>query len=196
MGNRTLAAVAIALSALACGGGNPAAPQPTPAPTPTPTPTPIPGPSMADPNSPIYCVPPPPPLYTFRVKVHADVGYRKVLDSRVLVGKDAAFCGYWGYGGDICVVRDENDPMAVTCGNAVAGLATDTRRYGPRWYVADQPPMVTGSFGRPCRPISDTSNDPGCRNHPDNQFMLYAYGPGYFTACGATGGCATLTIKE
>jgi hypothetical protein len=151
---------------------------------------------MTDPKSPIYCVPTPPPLYTFRVKVHADVGYRKILDSRVLVGRDAAYCGSLGYGGSICVVRDENDSMAVTCGNAVAGKALDTRRYGPTWYVAAQRPDATGSFGSLCRPTTDASNDAGCRNHPDNQFMLYAYGPGFFTACGETGGCATLEIKE
>lgn len=186
-------AIAVVVAS-ACGGSNPAAPQPSPTPTPKPTPTP--GPSMTDPSSPIYCVPSPPPLYSFRVKVHADVGYRKILDSRVLVGKDADFCGAMGYGGSICVVRDENDPMAVTCGNAVAGMSLDTRRYGPTWYFADRAPLETGSFGNLCRPISDNSDQLGCRNHPDNQFMLYAYGAGYFTACGATGGCATLTIKE
>jgi hypothetical protein len=197
MQNRVLMALVLVTS-VACGGSNGSGPTvlPTPTPTPTPAPTPTPGPSMTDPHSPIYCVPPPPPLYTFRVKIHANMGYRKVLDSRVLVGRDANYCGSMGYGGDICVVRDEMDPQAVTCGNAAAGKAKDTGRYGPTWYVASRPPGETGSFGELCRPVSDDSNAAGCRNHPDNQFMLFAFGPGIYTACGETGGCASLVITE
>jgi hypothetical protein len=195
MRNR-LSLALVLLGVAGCGGGNSAGPNPLPTITPTPAPTPTPGPSMTDPSSPIYCVPPPPPLYTFRVKVHADVGFRKILDSRALVGRDAAFCQGMGYGGDICVVRDENDPQAVTCNNAVAGKAVDTGRYGPTWYVSDQLPQATGSFGRLCRPVGDSSDLPGCTNHTDNQFLLFAYGPGVYTACGENGHCASLKITE
>jgi hypothetical protein len=151
---------------------------------------------MTDPNSPVYCVPSPPPLYSFRIKVFADVGYRKLLDSTPLVGKNAAYCTSLGLAGEICVVRTEGDPLAVTCGNAVVGRAQDTGRYGPTWYWGDKHPKVTGSFGKLCRPPSDTSDDLGCRNHDSNQFMLWAYGPGYFTACAENGACHTFAVAE
>jgi hypothetical protein len=164
-----------ALFSISCGGQspatipNPAGPAPTPTPTPVPVPTPTPTPSE------IACgKPTPPPLHTFRVKVHSDMGYKKILDSRVLVGRDAAYCASLGYPGDICVVRDENAPDAITCGNLVAGLSSQTGRYGPNWYWN----------GEPCRPVGEGGDDPGCRQHPTNQFMVFAFGPGTFTACG------------
>ncbi len=121
--NQVLVVVAAAMMLASC-GGSPVGPTPSP----TPTPTPFRRqhrhrrPSTTDPNSPVYCVPSPPPLYTFRIKVFADIGYRKLLDSTPQV-KDKAYCAAVGLPGDICVVRTEGDPMAVTCGNAVAGIA-------------------------------------------------------------------------
>lgn len=194
--NRVLAVVAVAVTVASCGGG-PAGPTPTPTatPTPAPTPTPTPAPSTTDPNSPVYCVPSPPPLYSFRIKVFNDMGYRKLLDSTAQV-KDKAYCAAVGLPGDICVTRTEDDPMAVTCGNAVAGIAKDTGRYGPTWYKADKHPKDTGSFGQLCRPASDTTDSVGCRNHETNQFLVWAYGPGYYTGCGANGACHTLQVEE
>jgi hypothetical protein len=151
---------------------------PTPTPLPTPTPTP----------AAIACgKPTPPPLYGFRVKVHSDLGYKKVLDSRVLVGRDTAYCTSLGYPGDICVVRDENAPDAVTCGNLVTGLASQTDRYGPNWYFNDEP----------CRAAGEGGDAPGCKQHPTNQFMVFAFGPGTYSACGDDDRiCHGVTITE
>jgi len=160
--------------ATGCGGPNPATTPttpaaPTPAATPTPAPTPTPTPSATACSNPS-----PPPLYTFRVKIHLDQGYKKVIDSRVMVGRDEAYCASLGYPGEICVVRNEEAVDAVTCNNFVAGMASQTGRYGPNWYWNDQP----------CRPIGEGGDAPGCKQHPTNQFMVFAFGPGIYSACG------------
>ena len=157
---------------------------PTVSPTPVPTPTPTPTPANLLPET--YCVPAPPPLHNIRVKVHADFGYRKILDSRALVGIDASYCASVGYPGDICVVRNEDDPQAVTCNNLVMGKAKDTGRYGPTWTWN----------GQACRPADVGGNEPGCRNNEENQFVAYAYGPGDYLACGENGVCNGITIEE
>jgi hypothetical protein len=159
-----------------CGGPNPSTtPNPVSSTTPTPAPTPIPVPTPTPTPAEIACNnPSPPPLHTFRVKVHSDLGYKKILDSRVMVGYDAAYCATLGYPGDICVVRDENAPDAVTCNNFVAGKSSQTGRWGPNWYWNDQP----------CRAIGEGGDAPGCKQHPTNQFMLFAFGPGTYAACG------------
>jgi hypothetical protein len=154
-----------------CGGSNPITsvnPIPTPLPTPTPAPTPTPTPAA------IACASPlPPPLYSFRLSVFSDAGYKKVLDSRTMV-RDATYCNGLGYPGNICVVRDENATDAVTCGNLVTGIASQTGRYGPNWYWNDEP----------CRGIGEGDEEPGCRQHPSNQFFVLAFGPGIYSACG------------
>jgi hypothetical protein len=166
-----------------CGGGSaattPTTPQPTPTPLPTPTPTPTPENLLPE----TYCVPAPPPLHNIRVKVGSDQGYKKILDSRALV-ESADWCASIGYPGSICVVKNELDPQAVTCNNLVMGQASDTGRYGPTW----------SWNGQPCRPF-DTGGDPGCRNHETNQFLAYAFGPGFYLACGANGVCNGITIQ-
>jgi len=184
-------AIVISLGLLAaCGGGG--ATDPNPGPTPTPVlPTPTPTPTATPTPAAIACNPPiPPPLYGFRMKVQVDNGFRKVLDSRALVGRDAAYCAALGLGGDICVVRNEEDPQAVSCSNLVVGKAADTGRYGPAWsYV---PPGGFNSVA--CRPASQGGQDPGCRNHDANQYFVFAYGPGTFVACGENGVCHGLEI--
>jgi hypothetical protein len=107
------------------------------------------------------------------VKVGNDQGYKKVLDSRVMV-EGAAYCNALGYPGNICVARDEGAPDAITCGNLLTGIASQTGRYGPNWYWND----------KPCRPAGDTGEDPGCKQHPTNQFFVFAFGPGTYSACG------------
>ena len=153
---------------------------PTPIPVPIATPTPSPANLLAE----TYCVPAPPPLYGVRVKVHSSFGYKKILDSRALVGRDARYCSAIGYPGDICVVKNENDPQAVTCNNLAMGKATDTDRYGPTWSWE----------GQPCRPAGEGGNEPGCRNHESNQFLVYAFGSGSYTACGSNGVCNAIVI--
>ena len=168
-----------------CGGGTSTSPGPNPTPTPVPQPTPTPTPVPANLQPETYCVPPPPPTNSLRVKVHADFGHKKILDSRALVGPNADYCSAIGYPGTVCVVRNENDPQAVTCNNLAVGKAADTGRYGPTWYYND----------KPCRGIDEGGNDPGCRNHESNQFLVYAFGPGNFGACTETGICQGLRIE-
>jgi len=166
-----LGAVIVGILAGCGGGGSVSTPNPVPtvAATPTPAPTPTPTPAA------IACgKPTPPPLYGFRLKVHDDQGFKKILDSRVLVGRDAAYCASLGLPGDICVVRDEHADDAVTCGNLVAGLSSQTGRYGPNWYWND----------KPCRPAGEGEQEPGCKQHPSNQFFALAFGPGTYTSCG------------
>jgi hypothetical protein len=172
---------------LACGGGS-TGPTPNPSPTATPTPiTPTPTPTPAE----IACTPPTPaPLSGWRVKIQVDQGYRKVLDSRALVGPDAAYCAAIGQGGDTCVARNENDPQAITCQNLVVGQASDSRRYGPTWYWV--PPGATQR--QPCRPSTEANQDPGCKNHQDNQYFVITYGPGTFSPCGANGVCGGFVV--
>lgn len=168
----------------ACSSGSSGTPSgPTVNPTPIPTPTPTPTPANLLPDT--YCVPAPPPLHNLRVKVHADYGYRKILDSRALV-QGTEWCASIGYPGDICVVRNEDDPQAVTCNNLVMGKAKDTGRYGPTW----------SWNGHPCRPSSPADNLEGCRLSEENQFLVYAYGPGNYLACGENGVCNGITITE
>jgi hypothetical protein len=172
---KNLSSVLLAFSLAGC-GGDPAtapdpAPTPTPAPAPTPTPVPTPTPENLDKDT--YCVPNPPPFSSMRVKIHNDLGWKKVLDARALVGPDAAYCSSIGQPGSVCVVRNEDDPQSVTCNNLVVGRAEDTDRYGPTWFFND----------RKCRGIGEGDNDPGCRNHEDNQFLVYAFGPGVYAAC-------------
>jgi hypothetical protein len=179
-----LLSLALSLLFAACGSSsNPSGPvvNPTPVPTPTPTPTPVADNLQKD----TYCVPNPPPLYKIKLKIQLDFGYKKVLDSRAFVGPDAAYCSSVGLPGSICPVRDENDPMSVTCNNLAMGKASDTGRYGPTWYWN----------GQPCRPISTGGNDPGCRNHVSNQFFIDAFGPGTYLACGANGVCDGYVVQ-
>jgi hypothetical protein len=157
--------------ALTWGCGGSSAPSPTtpagpgaPVATPTPAPTPI-----ATCGSPA-----PPALYSFRLKVQNDQGFKKVLDSKPLVGKDAAFCTSIGQPGDICVVRDEGASDAVGCNYAVVGMASQTGRPGPNWYWND----------KPCRGANQGGDEPGCRHHPTDQFLVFAFGPGTYSACG------------
>jgi hypothetical protein len=162
-------AVAVAACLWACGGGSTGSPNPIGGPTPppaTPTPTPAPVASCGSPA--------PPPLYGFRLKVQNDQGYKKVLDSKPLVGKDAAYCASVGQAGDICVVRDEGAVDADGCNYAVVGIASQTGRPGPNWYWND----------KPCRPANVGGEEPGCRLHPTNQFLVFAFGPGTYSACG------------
>ncbi len=164
-----------------CGGSSPISP--TPNPTPTATATPVPTPTPEPPE--IACTPVPPVIYGFLVKVHDDQGWKQILDSRPQI-RDRAYCNSIGYPGEICVVRDENDPQAVTCANRVTGKAKDTMRYGPTW----------DWNGKPCRAIGEGGDEPGCKNHPTNQFLVFAFGPGDYTACAENNvGCKTYTVE-
>lgn len=168
---RTVSAVVAALSLaalVACGGGGSS--NSTPLPTPTPAPTPAP---TATPTA-LVCNPTPPPLYGIQVKVIFDSGaQRRTLDSRPRVINVDGYCGKAGFGATdkFCWTRVEDDPQAAACDALAVGRAGDTGRWGPTWFYN----------GRPCGAFEQ----PGCSNHPDNQFLVNTRGDGEYAACAA-----------
>jgi hypothetical protein len=163
---------AAALAALVyCGGGSSS---PTGNPTPVPTATPA---ATPTPDSPGLCSPTPPPLYGIHVKIHDDSGFRKILDSRpqVVNSYDASpsYCERAGFGnGPYCFTRTEGgDEQMFACDSMAVGRSVETGRWGPTWYYN----------GKPCEAVGEGTV--GCKNHPDNQFMVIAKGPGTYAAC-------------
>ena len=155
-----------------CGGGS-SSPTSTPTTTPTGTPTSTPTPVS---DSPGLCNPTPPPLYGIHMKIHDDSGFRKILDSRPFVnnaGSNPSYCELAGFlNVPFCFTRTEGgDLQMFACDAMAVGRALDTGRWGPTWYYN----------GKPCDAVGDTT--PGCRNHPDNQFLVIAKGPGEYAAC-------------
>jgi hypothetical protein len=195
-------ALALGLGAGACGGDRvptePAPPLPPEtafvptAPAPQPTPTPLPGtpsdeeayPAVPGGGVSASCgAPAPPPVSRIGVKLHGRQGERSVLDSTPLVGPDAAYCQLIGFtdGRSICPVRPEGHPERQACEAARVGRASDTGRPGPTW----------SANGKRCNgPDGGTS----CGNHPDNQYLVFAYGSGTFRACAASGVCGELVL--
>jgi hypothetical protein len=162
----------------------PTAPAPQPSPTPTPGSEPDPDPVPAIPGgggggSSGSCGPPvPPPVSRINVKLHGTSGDRAVLDSTPIVGPDVEYCRVIGYtdGRAFCPVRVEGHPERQACEAARVGRASDTGRAGPTW----------SADGKRCNgPDGGTS----CLNHPDNQYLVFAYGSGTFRACAASGVC-------
>ena len=102
-------------------------------------------------------------------KIHIRGPNRWTLDSTPLVGPDAEYCRKIGFtdGRSFCPVRTEGAPDRVACEEYAVGHAKDTGRPGPTWY----------RNGELC-----TGND-DCENHPDNQYLLWAYGSGPYKAC-------------
>jgi hypothetical protein len=205
---RLLAAVGLALALPACGGDGgtssergetlpnaasliPTAPAPAPTPTPSPGTTVDPEPWPATPGggsgggseSASCGQPSPPAISRLRVNVHSSNGSRMTLDSTPLVGPDVDYCRLIGYtdGRSFCPVRPEGSPERAACEAALVGVASDTGRIGPTWSVD----------GRRCDGAGDVGS---CENHPDNQFLAYAWGAGTFRACVASGACGDLTL--
>lgn len=148
-----------------CGGGSSPTTNPTPRPPVAATPTPA--PTLA----PLSCDPTPPPLYGVKVNVHINQGYRKTLDSKPQVVNLDGYCQRVGVPGkDFCFTRVEDDPQRADCDRMAMGVADDSQRYGPQWYYE----------GLPCAGGGD---QPGCNNHPDNQFLVIAKGAGVLEAC-------------
>jgi hypothetical protein len=157
----------IVLGPAGCGGGSaPPTASPTAAPTAAPTPTPAP--------TPLACSPTPPPLYGIQVKVFDDSGFRKILDSKPQVINVDDYCQRVGLGGGFfCFTRPEGHPQQAACDAMAVGRALDTGRDGPTWYWNDA--LCT----------SEGETMPGCRNNPNNQFLVIAKGDGKFEACAA-----------
>jgi hypothetical protein len=61
------------------------------------------------------------------------------------------------------------------------GKATDTGRSGPTWYRNGK--LCTGQAG-------------DCENHPNNQYLLWAYGNGYYEACTEDDVCGGVQVDR
>jgi len=160
--------LAVLLPLGACGGSSDS---PTVTPTPVVTPTPAPTSTPVAASCP---APTPPPLRYRAIKVHNDLGYRKVLDTKPLVENVDGYCGKVGLSANarFCETRPEDSPERAGCDYMAVGRAKDTGRYGPTWFYE----------GRPCAAGPD---QPGCTNHESNQFLVVAKGPGEYAACAA-----------
>jgi hypothetical protein len=178
------------LSLAGCGSST----TPTPTPTPTPVPIPSPTPSATPTPSPFgQCVPTPPPLAKYAIKIHVDNGFKKVLDARPIVGPDVNYCAAYSTGGKYCPTAPEGDPRAIPCDILVSGNASDTGRPGPTWTWSDDPSGFPPF--RSCFPVgTDAGGTVGCENHPDNQFLVFARGTGSVLACSANGVCGGFTV--
>jgi len=202
----------LAVALVTCGGGQdqptrpdtlahrnliPDAPLNAPSPSPTPDPTAIlpanPGGGGEDVggggggaaiDSGTCGAPTPPPISRLNVKVLNVQANRNVLDATPLVGPDPAYCAQVGYtdGRLFCPVRPEGHPERSACEALRVGRASDTGRIGPTWTAE----------GRPCQ---GRTGGPSCLNHPDNQFLLFAYGTGTFQACVGRGACGQTTVR-
>ncbi len=152
-----------------CGGDNTTTPTTTTTTVTTTTTTTLPSPGD--------CSPTPPPLYRLRLKIHAGGGgYRRVLDSRPEVVDMNGYClARHGYDANSCFTTREGDPEMFACDKMAVGMATDTGRWGPTW-------GYKVNMGAPAQPCNDNAN-PGCINHPDNQFLVISKGQGAFQAC-------------
>ena len=170
----------------------PSAPAPQPTPTPTPGAVPDEDPVPASPGRPADagggtsagCGDPAPPAVTqINVSVHGRQADRAVLDSTPLVGPSAAYCRQIGFtdGRLFCPVRPEGHPERLACEAARVGRAADTGRVGPTW----------SADGKRC---NGADGGASCLNHPDNQFLAFAYGAGRFRACAASGVCGEITL--
>ncbi len=134
-------------------------PTPTPGPTPTPTPSPTPTPTTG-------CGDPLPVVSNIKVVIHLQGPVRWTLDATPLV-HNAEYCAEIGFPGRLdCPVRPEGDPERSACEEYALGYAEDTGRQGPTWY----------RDGQLC-------NGTDCENHPDNQYLVWAYESGIYQAC-------------
>jgi hypothetical protein len=169
----------------------PSAPAPQPTPTPTTGAVPDEEPLPASPGGPgdansvvSACGEPAPPAVSrVNVTVHGRPADRAVLNSTPLVGPDAAYCRQIGFtdGRLFCPVRPEGHPERLACETARVGHAADTGRAGPTW----------SANGKRC---DGADGGASCLNHPDNQFLAFAYGVGRFRACAASGVCGEITL--
>jgi hypothetical protein len=155
-----------------------ASPTPSPTPSAEPTPTPTPTPNTGKCGNPL-----PPAVTRMNVKIHLKSPSRYTLDSTPLVGPDAAYCKKIGFtdGRTYCPVRTEGSADRVACETYAIGKAMDTGRAGPTWY----------RNGKLC-----TGNSTDCENHPDNQYLLWAFGDGRYEACTEDDVCGGVDVDR
>ncbi len=169
----------------------PAIPIPTPTPKPSTTPTPAPGPGPTPTPAPAPTPPPstggcgnplPPPVQRMNTKIHIRGPNRYTLDTTPLV-HDREYCAKIGFtdGRIDCPVRTEGSPDRVACEIYAIGRARDTGRPGPTWTRNNR--FCTGVAG-------------DCENHEENQFLLYAFGGGYYQACTDGGVCGGVQVDR
>ena len=149
-------------------------PSPTPGPTPTPTPTPKPGAGA--------CGDPLPPAVTrMNTKIHLRGPSRYTLDTTPLV-KNADYCHKVGFPDrSECPVRPEGTADRAACEAYAIGKALDTGRAGPTWY----------RNGKLC-----TGQSTDCENHPDNQYLVWAFGDGLYEACTEDDVCGSVQVDR
>jgi hypothetical protein len=95
---------------------------------------------------------------------------------------DGDYCTKVGFVGRLdCPVRPEGAPDRLACEIYDIGYAKDTGRPGPTWTRNGH--YCTGEAG-------------DCANHEDNQFLVYAYGSGYYEACSDDGVCGGLQVDR
>lgn len=159
-------------------GPAPAPAPPPPAATPAPAPTPSGGGEFEGCGSPL-----PPPVAKVKTKIHLRGVNKYTLDATPLVG-GAEYCREIGFtdGRNRCPVRQEGHPERHACEAYAVGIAEDTGRTGPTW---------TRNSGY-CR--GKESN--GCENHPDNQYLLWAYKGGFYEACTKGGTCGSVNVDR
>lgn len=152
---------------------------PTPKPTPTPAPTPGATPTPSPTAAPVAgCGDPLPKLSKMGVKIHLR-GPKYTLDSTPKV-HDAAYCKKVGFPDRTeCPVRPEGHPERIACETYAVGHALDTGRAGPTWY----------KDGKLC-------NGDECENHPDNQYLLWAYTSGHYQACTEDDLCGGIQVDK
>lgn len=166
-----LSAIFAVLTLAGC-GSSPSTSSSTPPPTTLPAATP---PPTTQPPLLAQCgTPTPPALAGMKLKIHADNGFKKQLDSKPLVANVDGYCGKVGFGSTVkyCETRPEGHLQREACDGLVVGKAQDTGRIGPTW----------SRNGKPCLAPGDAGGDPGCVNL-DNQFLIIARGPGNYLAC-------------
>jgi hypothetical protein len=157
-------------------------PTPRPSATPGPNPTATPGPVPTPEPEPGTCVNPTPgPLAKIDLKVHIYGANRIILDTTPLVGPDAEYCRKIGFsdGRRYCPPRPEGHLERFACDGVLMGKADDTGRIGPTWSVNGQPCVY----------------EYGCENHPDNQFLSFAYKKATYEACAESGVCGSFTVQ-
>lgn len=163
-----------------------AAPTPVPTPTaaPTATPTPVPTPTPTGPTG--TCVPEPPSLHHFNMKIHNDMGFKKIIDSAPNIC-DGAYCSQVMNDPTrkCCPVKAEGHPDREFCEAQVVGIDPSTGRGGPTWTLN----------GKACLGSDPGGTTPRCVNHWDNQYLLVVYGTGSVKACSSrTSICGELIV--
>ena len=157
-------------------GTTPAPAPPPPAPTPEPAPPPSGGGGSAEGcGSPL-----PPAVNKVKAKVHIKGANKYTLDATPLVG-GREYCKKIGFtdGRTRCPVRQEGHPERHACEAYAVGQAEDNGRTGPTW-------TRNSSY---CKGNA-------CQNHPDNQYLLWAYKSGFYEACVKGGTCGSVDVSR